>query len=95
VNEKGGLLEQRFTLHIPDLQYRDCIFATADVTSALAKSDQLDKDTLFLRAAHDTITEFALHKTDTDPPVLYGDLISLDRQRKLMQLVKSQAACPK
>jgi hypothetical protein len=57
--------------------------------------DQLDKDMLFLRAAHDTITEFALHKTDTDPPVLYGDLISLDRQRKLMQLVKSQAACPK
>jgi hypothetical protein len=72
--------------------YRDCIFAMAGIADAVAMFDGLEKDTMFLRAANETLAEFAAH-TAGDPPVKYRDLISPDRQIRLLTLVKGQREC--
>jgi hypothetical protein len=84
-------LPGRFT--IPDRSYRECIFTRAKVAGIVTKLDELDRDFLFARAKVYPLDEFPNLMTETNPPILYGDLLQSDQIKTLLTLIKSGVPC--
>ncbi|WP_454714516.1 hypothetical protein [Caulobacter segnis] len=70
-----------------------CLMGQAGLGEAAGKLDVLDRDKMMWRAASDSLDEFLVKRTYTDPPMPYSSLMTREQAERYLRVIKTHVAC--